>query len=123
LGPLEHLGIAWAMLVARTIKAVALGTLLHKRREGVYGTRVVSFAARLAISGTVTWLVLQFLRGGSDDASFAQTVLRGLLLPSLGAAMAFAASSYLLRIDECRATVALIRRRKAAVATLYGESP
>lgn len=123
LGPLQYLGIAWAMLVSRTAKVVALGGILQRRREGIYGAEPVWFLGRLAVCSLAAWGVLQLLQGRAPTTGVVAMAFRDLMLPAAGAALAFAACSYALRIEEFRAAVTLLRRRKAAVATFYKESP
>lgn len=119
LHPLEHLGIAWAFVIARTVKTILLGLTLNRRCGGIFGTRFLTFAGKLALSTCGLWVALNLLGRVDHSETFLHIVALDLLLPALGAAGVFLLGSHLLRIDEFRAAVALIRHRKAAVKTLY----
>ena len=118
LQPLEYLGIAWAFLAARTAKVVVLTILLHGRLGGILGWELFGFSAKLALSGLLTWCMLGSLRGKlPSDARQLHVAFWCLLLPAVVAALVFAISSYLLKIEEFRMVVDLCRRRKTAIVT------
>jgi putative peptidoglycan lipid II flippase len=122
LRPLQYLGIAYAFLVARTAKVAVLGILLNRRLEGVCGLGMLGFLAKLAVSGCTAWVTLRSLLGAQNEGPFLHMAFYDLMLPATGAALAFAVSSHLLKIDEFRAAIALLRRRRAAIPPLYTES-
>jgi len=119
LRPLQHLGIAWAFVIARTIKVMLLGFMLNRRFPRIFGTGFLSFSGKLALSTAGLWLALRCLSGLDHAGSVLHVAVLDLVLPAAGAASAFMLCSYLLKIEEFRAVVALIRYRKAAVTTLY----
>jgi putative peptidoglycan lipid II flippase len=119
--PLQYLGIAWAFVVARTIKVILLGTVLNGRFAGIFGRDVARFAVKLAVSTLALWVVMKLLLSVESPDLFLHRAIFDLLAPLTGAAVTFAACSRLLRIDEFNAVVALVTCRKAAIKTLYGE--
>jgi len=121
LGPLQYLGVAWAFLVTRTAKALGLAILLRRRCPGILGPGFGPFLVRLLTCNILTCGALWMLAGADTSGPAVQGVTRCLLLPLLGTAIVFAGSSYVLRIEEFRYAVALIRNRKRAIASLRGE--
>ena len=120
LRPLQYLGIAWAFVIARTLKVALLGILLNRRLEGVFGSDIASFAVRLALCTFALWATLKLLVNLHCSDSFIHTALVGLLLPALGAGLIFALCSHLLRIEEFKAVAALMKHGRAGVKTLSG---
>jgi len=96
-----------------------LGFTLNRRCGGIFGTRFLTFTGKLACSTCGLWVAVSLLRRLDHGGSLVHIVVLDLMLPAVGAALVFLLGSYLLQIDEFRATVALIRHRKAAVKTLY----
>jgi putative peptidoglycan lipid II flippase len=121
LGPWEYLGIAWAFVGARTCKVLWLSVLLNRRCAGVFGPDPLRFLVRLGLSASAAWACAWLLLNLVSSHSLIQTAVFDLALPTVGGTLAFAASSCLLRVDEFRAVWALLRYRRAAVATLYQE--
>lgn len=118
LRPLQYLGLAWAFLVARTVKTVGLALLFQRRSPGVFGPALTGFLLRLLVCNSVTCGVLWALCGGDAGNSSRSEALRCLLLPCLGAALTFAGCSHILRLEEFRRAIALVRGRKRAIASL-----
>ena len=121
LRPLGYLGIAGALVISKTIKIIALGTALDKRLCGLFDVKIIPFALKIAVTSCMVWLVLKILLGINNSDTFVNTFTFDLLLPSTGALLVFITCSYLLRIDEFKAMISLIRHRKAAVGVLYEE--
>jgi putative peptidoglycan lipid II flippase len=119
LGRWQYLGIAWAFVAARTCKVLWLSVILNRRFAGVFGPDPARFLIRLGLSTAATWACAWLLLSLENSHSLIQTAVFDLALPTAGGILAWATSSYLLRIDEFRAVWALIRRRRAAVSTFY----
>ncbi|MHC4647922.1 MAG: hypothetical protein ACYTBJ_20865 [Planctomycetota bacterium] len=83
---------------------------------------MIGFSLRLAVCTGVVWLVLKLLLGIDNPDSFFYVAVLDLVLPACGALSAFVLCSYVLRIEEFKAAVNLVRYRKAAVSALYGEA-
>jgi putative peptidoglycan lipid II flippase len=120
LQPLQYRGIAWAFVIARTLKVMLLGAVLHRRVEGVFGSDMVDFAARLALCTVGLWATLQLLLHVWPFDAFAGAVLARLIVPAVGAGLVFAVCSSLLRIEEFKAVTALVKHGRAAVKMLSG---
>lgn len=122
LNPLGYAGIAGALVISKTVKIGILATILNRRLKGLFDLRIVDFFAKLAVSTAALCVALKLLIGINNPDSFFYTVLFDLILPAAGAVFAFVLCSYLLRIDEFNGAVSLLRYRRAAVSTLYGEA-
>jgi hypothetical protein len=90
--------------------------------RGLFDLGIMIFSAKLAVTTGAVWLALKSLLWIGNPGSFLQVVVFNLMLPGAGALSGFILCSYLLRIDEFKAIVLLLRYRKAAVSTLYGEA-
>jgi putative peptidoglycan lipid II flippase len=121
LKPFGYLGIAGAFVISKTAKIVALSTLLNKRLKGLFSLQIMSFSFKLAVTTCAVWVSVKLLLGVNNSESLLHTFSCDLMLPGTGALLAFVACSYLLRIDEFRALVSLLKHRKAGVRALYGE--
>jgi len=121
LGPLQYLSIACAFLAARTVKVVALGVVLNRKLGGILGYGLLSLVAKLIVSCFIIAIVLNSLGDWQHEGPFLHVAFYSVMLPALIAMLAFAASSYVLQIDEFKAAVALMRR-KAAITAFYAES-
>jgi putative peptidoglycan lipid II flippase len=117
----ESLGIAGAFVISKTIKIVILGAILH-RRVRIFELGLIGFSAKLAVTSAAVWVVLKLLLGIDNPDSFLYTAICDLMLPAAGALITFILFSYVLRFDEFKAVWSLLRFRKAAVSTLYGEA-
>jgi len=122
LKPLGYLGIAGAFVISKTIKITILAMILNGRLKGLFDLRMMGFSAKLAATTGAAWVVLKLLLGIDNPHSFSQTAVFDLMLPGAGALSAFVLCSYLLKIDEFKAIISLLRYRKAAVSTLYEEA-
>lgn len=122
LKPFGHLGIAGALVISKTIKITILAAILNRRLKGLFDLRMMVFSAKLAVTTCAVWVALKLLLGIDNPDSFLYTLAFDLMLPGASALLAFVLCSYLLRIDEFKAMVSLLRYRKAAVSALYGEA-
>jgi putative peptidoglycan lipid II flippase len=121
LKPFGYLGIAGAFVISKTVKIVILGTLLNKRLKGLFSLQIMSFSSKLAVTTCAVWVSIKLLLGIDNSESLLHTFSCDLILPGTGALLTFIACSYLLRIDEFRALVSLLKHRKAGVRVLCGE--
>ena len=122
LKPFGCLGIAGALVISKTVKVLILAGLLNARLKGLFSLKTAGFAGKLAVSGVVVWVVVKLLLGINNPDSLLHTALLDLLLPATGGLAAFVFCSYLLRVDEFKAALSLLRHRKSAVRGLYGET-
>jgi len=117
--PFESAGIAAAYVTTKTMKTGILATVLAARLKISFNLDAVGFAAKLATITAAVWATTYLLKGiGRFQGLFLHSVL-GLLVPGAGAAVTFTVVSYLLRIEEFWSLASLLRRRKAAVSSLY----
>jgi putative peptidoglycan lipid II flippase len=121
LRPLGYLGIAAAYVISKTVKIILLGILLNKKLKGLFSLQIITFFSKLAVTTCAVWMSVAILLGNENSESFFHTFSYDLMLPGIGALVTFTACSYLLRIDEFRALVSLLRHRKAGVSALYEE--
>ncbi len=122
LRPLGYLGIAGAFVISKTIKIIVLGIILNKRCVGLFDLRTVPFLIKLGAATCVALLSLRFLLGINNPDSLLHTLAFDLMLPGIGSLLAFVVCSHLLRIDEFKIIVSLLRYRRAVVSTLYEEA-
>ncbi len=122
LRPLGHLGIAGAFVISKTIKIFALGAILNRRFAGIFDLQIIPFSIKLAATTCVVWLSVKILLNINNTDSLSDTFIFDLLLPGAGALLAFIGCSYLLRIEEFKAMLALLKFRKAAIRTLYEQA-
>ena len=121
LKPFGYLGIAGAFVITKTIKIIILATILNRRIEGLFDLRILGFSAKLAVTTGAVWVVLKLLLGIDNPPSVFQTAVFDLMLPGAGALSVFVLCSYLLRINEFKEIISLLRYRKAAVNALSEE--
>jgi len=122
LKPLGYLGIASAFVMSKTVKIVILGVILKRRLGGLFDSQIIAFVAKLGTMTCAVWLSLQLLLAIDNPDSFLNTLTYDLMLPGIGALLTSVVCSYLLKIDEFKAIISLLRYRKAAVKTLYRET-
>lgn len=122
LRPLQYLGIAWAFVVARTLKVVLLAIVLDRRCAGALASGLVLYLLKIALSTLAVWAALRLALAVEHPGSFIHTLAFDLVLPAGGAVCAFAVCSHLLRIEEFTAAWTLIVNRRAAVKTMYKEA-
>jgi putative peptidoglycan lipid II flippase len=121
LKPFGYLGIAGSFVISKTVKIVMLSAILNKRLKGLFSLQIMSFSSKLAVTTCAVWASVKLLGGIENSESLLHTFSYDLMLPGIGALVAFIACSYLLRIDEFNALVSLLKHRKAGVRALYGE--
>jgi len=112
LKPFGCLGIAGAMVIAKTVKIVILFALLNRKLKGVFSTSILSFSVKLSAATIAACLVLKLLSGIETADSFFHRAVFDLMLPSAGFLSTLIFISYLLRIGECRKIASLISHRK-----------
>ena len=122
LRPLGYVGIAGAFVVSKTIKIIVLGSILNKRCAGLFDSGTIPFLIKLSAAAFIALLSLRFLLGINNPDSLFHTFTFDLMLPGIGASLIFVGCSYLLRIEEFKALMSLLRYRKAAVSALYEET-
>jgi len=113
LKPFGCLGIAGAMVIAKTVKVVILFALLNRELKGVFFPSILSFSVKLSAATIAACLVLKLLSGIETADSFFHRAVFDLMLPSVGFLSTLIFMSYLLRIGECREIASLISHRKA----------
>ena len=121
LKPFGYLGIAGAFVISKTVKIIILSTLLNKRLKGLFSLQIIAFLSKLAVTTCAVWVSVRLLLGIDNSESLLHTFSYDLMLPGTGALLTFVACSYLLRIDEFRALVSLLKHKKAGISVLYGE--
>ncbi|MCX5637286.1 MAG: polysaccharide biosynthesis C-terminal domain-containing protein [Planctomycetota bacterium] len=122
LKPFGYLGIAGSFVISRTVKITILAAILNRRLKGLFDVGIMVFSAKLAVTTCAVWLTLKLLLGIHNPDSFYHTAVFDLILPGIGALLVFVLCSHLFRISEFKAALSLLRFRKAAVSTLYGEA-
>jgi putative peptidoglycan lipid II flippase len=122
LKPLGYLGIASAFVISKTVKIGMLGIILNRRLKGLFDPKIIVLFAKLGLTTCAVWLALKLLLGIDNPDSFSQTAVFDLMLPGIGALLAFILCSHLLKIDEFSVAVSLLRSRRAAISALYGEA-
>lgn len=122
LRPLGYLGIAGAFVISKTIKILALGTVLSKRHTGIFDLQIIPFSIKLAATTCMVWISLKILLNINNSDSSLDTLIFDLILPGGGALLAFIGCSYFLRIEEFKAMLSLLKYRKAAIKSLYEQA-
>jgi len=118
LKPLQCRGIAAAFVISKTIKIAILTGILNKRLKGLFSPQIVVFISKLAVTTAAVWVVLQLLLAVDNPDSFFFATVADLILPAGGALLTFIVSSYLLRIEEFKIFLSLLRYRKKALGKL-----
>jgi len=108
----EYLGIAAALIISKAIKIIMLIYGLCIKLKGLFDLSIVSFSARSIIATTAMWLIVKYLSGGNVTGSFLSDVLFNLVLPAIGGMLAFILCSCLLRIDELKEIMLLLRGKE-----------
>jgi putative peptidoglycan lipid II flippase len=119
LKPFGYLGIAGAFVISKTAKIVILSVILNKRLAGLFDLNLAGFLAKVAFTTVVVWLALTVLLRIDNADTFLQTAVFDVMLTGTAALLGFVLCSYLLKIDEFKAIISLLRYRKAAVSKLY----
>jgi len=112
LKPFGYLGIAGAFVISKTVKIVVLGTILNKRLKGLFSLQIIAFSYKLAVTTCAVWVSIKLLLDIDNSESLLHTFYCDLMLPGIGALLTFVACSYLLRIDEFKALVSLLKYKK-----------
>ncbi len=122
LKPFAYLGIAAALVISKTVKILILAAVLNKRLGGLFDSAMAGFLAKLTACTCAVWVVQKALLGIENGDSFLHAAAYDLVLPAVGALSVFALCSHVLRIEEFKAALSLLRYRKPAAGTLYGEA-
>ena len=115
-------GIAAAFVISKTVKVCVLAVTLHRRLGGLFDQGLAVFAAKLAASTALVWIVVGVLGRIGHAGGFVHRVAFDLMLPGMAAAAVFGLCSYVLRIEELGLLLSVVRNRKAAASRLAGES-
>lgn len=118
-GPMGMRGLALATTIAFAINFVLLYLLLCRRYGPLWDTPMIGSLLRAGaasgVAAVAAWGALAGLDLLAPGAGFAGKCLR-VAVPGGAALGAYIALSYLLRLEEFRALVAAIRRRRAPMA-------
>jgi len=119
--PFGYLGIAAALVISKTIKVMILAVKLNRKLKRLFDFNLVYFLAKLIITTAASWTALKLLLAIDNPASFFYTVFFDLIVPAAGALSIFILCSYLLKIEEIKEIIFLLKYRKAAINRLYGK--
>lgn len=108
----EYVGIAAALVAAKTIKVIMLGHRLRRRIKGVFDARIAVFLLKLAIATILLWITVKGLSVTAVAGSFLQITLMSLIAPALAGIAVFLVSSYLLGLDESKVLVSIVLRKR-----------
>jgi len=108
---LGHRGLALSTSIVALTNFLLLYIMMLRYSEGLETARLFGLLAKLAIAGAVlgaiSWLGLRFV--GPELRLWQQTL--SLLILIGVAATAFFAMAFLLRVDEVREVIELVKRR------------
>jgi putative peptidoglycan lipid II flippase len=121
LRPLGYLGIAAALVISKTIKVVILAFKLNKKIRGLFDSGLIYLIAKLIVTTAVSWTTLKLLLAIDNPVSFFYTAFFDLIMPAAGSLSIFILCSYLLKIEELKEIMSLLKYRKAAINRLYVE--
>lgn len=119
LKPLGYAGIAGAFIISKTVKVLILTFKISKRLTGLFDLSILSFSVKLAVATGAAWAALRLLFRVEIERTFFRSAVYDLLLPAIGGASVFVLCSYLLKIDELKAVISLLRKRGAAVGVFF----
>jgi len=106
-GPMGYLGIAAALVIAKSVKIVALLILLRRKLCGrLLDREWIGFAAKLAMSAAVMWLSVWLLDGQLFTAKTNPILL--LVASSIVAVVVYIGFSHLLGLKEPRLLVEVL---------------
>ena len=111
IGPMGYLGIATALVIAKSVKIIALLILLNRKLGGRLGGDLpghhwLGFAARLTISAAAMWLAVWFLREQLSSVAVRPIFL--LVACSIVAATVYVGVSHLLGLKEPRRLIEVL---------------
>ncbi len=111
-----YLGIAGALVIAKTIKVGILAFWLHVKldRQLFRGWTHVSYLVKLAASACAMCLLLWLAAGFEPTDGFLHAAAYGLVIPCMLSVGMFLGVAYLLRVDECERLVAAVVRNVEA---------
>lgn len=106
---LQYLGIAWAFVIAKTVKVAVLMVWLHLRTgRRLFGGQWLAFAAKAAAATATLWVVLRYSTAPIPQGHFLTIFAKGLFLPGALSITAFIGVSLALGLEECRLCLAAI---------------
>lgn len=106
-------GLALASAISSTAIAAALMIMINKRRPGVINRGFVINIIKTIVCGTAAWAVawLTYKAVGSAYAGGTVMTLLKLCIAALPACIVYAALAALLRVNEIKAAMAVVRRK------------
>lgn len=122
LKPLDHLGIASAFVISKTVKIIFLGAILNKKLDRIFNLQIITLLIKLGFTTFAAGLITKLLLAIDNDTSFLSTLAFDLMLPAVGAVITFIVCSHFLKIEEFKMAASFFKKRKAAVPELYGEA-
>lgn len=120
LKPFGYLGISWAFVISKTIKVTLLFAKLNKRLKGLFSSDILIFLAKLIAATTTAWLVLKLpLRIETSHSLLSRTTL-DIVLPTAGFVSTFILCSCLLKINELKEIICVLKYREMSTAQRRG---
>lgn len=110
----QYLGIAGALVAAKTGKVICLGWLLRARLGGLLGAGPVRFLLKLTAAAMVLAVTIRIVRNAASSCSWSSASTLSFALPALAGVAAFVLCSYAVKLEECRSIVSI------AIQTLSG---
>jgi len=108
-----ELGIAGALVLAKTVKTIILAHRLRRKLPQLYNAKLIVFIFKLLFATALLAIVLKTTLVLHDFDSILETVIFGLFLPAAAGLAIFIIASFLLRLDESRWLWAQIIKRVA----------
>lgn len=108
---LQEMGIALALVVSKTIKVIILAHRLAGRLAGLWGLDIWRFLAKLMIATVGLGVILAVVSPSEPHISLPGIFLFELLLPSGAGVLVFLGVSWLLKVEQCRVMLTMVRNR------------
>jgi putative peptidoglycan lipid II flippase len=122
LRPLGYIGIALAFVLAKTVKVILLSAILEKKFQGLFSVELCMFAGKLILASILAAIALKLLSIYQSGQSFAQIIIFDLIVPATGFILVFAVSSFLLKIEESKFALTILRTKKHSFCLAGGQN-
>ncbi len=109
---LQYLGIAFALILSKTVKIAILYSLLARQIEGFKSPTLFRFMAKLLTTTLVLARAVHCMTPAESGATpLYRVALRHLLMPTLAGLTTFTVAAWLMKIQEARQLITLCKDR------------
>ena len=106
-----YLGIAAALVISKTIKVVMLGQRLRLKVEGLWNISMITFIAKLTVACALLSITVKYINAPYASNALISTAVFNLMIPALAGIFVLLLASYLLKIEETRMLISILKKR------------